>query len=108
MFQYINFPRLNFILNIILNPRLSIEKQCLQQYLELITSDVEVLSKRYKDYAFLRDEEKVAPFIKYLLTLSAVPFTCFTASFPNISESLLYYRARIMNWWFLCLNFSPG
>ena len=63
----------------------------MQQYLELITCDSEVLSKRYKDYAFLRDEEKVAPFIKYLLTLSAVPFTCFTASFPNISESLLIF-----------------
>ncbi|KAL5257606.1 hypothetical protein ACHWQZ_G012505 [Mnemiopsis leidyi] len=74
--------------------RLLIEKQCLQQYLELITSDLEVLSKRYKDYAFLRDEEKVAPFIKYLLTLSAVPFTCFTASFPNIT---IQYKLYIVN-----------
>ena len=55
--------------------------------MELLTSDPAALSRTYKDYAFLREEEKVAPFIKYLYTLSAVPFTCFTSSFPAIGRA---------------------
>ena len=70
--------------------RLSIEKQCLQQYLEIITEDTSSTIRRYKEYAFLREEEKVVPLIKYLYTLSAVNFLCFTASFPKISMFLLY------------------
>jgi len=62
--------------------------------LEILTDDTQAATLRYKDYAFLRDDEKVLPFIKYLHTLSAVPFTCFTASFPNLS---IHYKLYIVN-----------
>ncbi|XP_078359146.1 DENN domain-containing protein 5B-like isoform X2 [Oculina patagonica] len=63
--------------------RLALEKKVLSKHLKQILSHTNLLSERYKEYAFLRTDEEKEQFLYHLLSLTAVDFFCFTNGFQN-------------------------
>lgn len=69
--------------------RLALEKKQLADHLKMLLSDNELVTARYRDYAFLRSEDEREQFLFHLLSLTAVDFRCFTLGFAN---TLVTYR----------------
>ena len=69
--------------------RLALEKKQLADHLKLLLSDNELVTERYRDYAFLRSEDEREQFLFHLLSLTAVDVRCFTLGFAN---TLVTYR----------------
>lgn len=72
--------------------RLSLEKKCLSRHLKTLLSNQELLRNLYKRHAFLRSDDEKEYFVHYLLTLNALDYACFTASYTH---TVLPYRVTI-------------
>ena len=65
--------------------RLALEKKQLADHLTLLLLDTELVTERYKDYAFLRSEDEREQLVYHLLSLTTVDFHCFTHGFSTTS-----------------------
>ncbi len=68
--------------------RLALERKCLSQFLQTLSSDPLLLKNLYKRYAFLRCDDEREQALMHLQTLTTVDFTCFTNAYTK--SSVLY------------------
>eukprot|EP00056_Hartaetosiga_gracilis_P008553 m.122267 g.122267 ORF g.122267 m.122267 type:complete len:1192 (-) comp12936_c0_seq8:116-3691(-) len=67
--------------------RLLLERKELSQHLELCFRSGTVILDLYKSYAFLQHEELRTQVVSYLLSLTTIPFSCFTDNYPPVFMS---------------------
>lgn len=76
--------------------RLSLEKKLLSRHLRSLLSDQSLLRVLYKRSAFLRYEEEREQFLYHLLSLNAVDYFCFTASYPTTGRRGFIFNLDIL------------